>query len=120
MYFRLDTYPLKDSGVYEDIAKDTFFEELTEVVPGEYADQGVWEYGYYVYPDSEEEERLRKGARRVTRYLRGSFVIFCKASWYNLVQGPTFDAYNVIHQNYQFIQEVAKKTCKSRFLIKSS
>jgi len=116
MYFQLDTSPLKDSGVYEDIDEDEFSEELTEVAPGEYADRSVWDYGYYVYDDSGKEERLRKSARVVTRILRGSLVIFCKASWYNLVQGSKFDAYNAIHQKctaeefYQLIKKLAKET----------
>jgi len=116
MYFRLDTDPLKDSGVYEEIAEDALSEELTEAAPGEYADRGVWDYGYYVYDDSGKEEMLRKDARVVTRILRGSIVIFCKASWYNLVRGPEFDAYNAIHQKYtaeefnQLIKKLARET----------
>lgn len=114
MYFRLDTYDLKPSGVYEEISEEAIREDVTEVAPGVYEHIGIWEYGYYQYPDVDEDVRLREDARVVTRFLKGSFVIFCKASLYNIIRGK-YDAYKARHnqmsadQFYRHIKDMANE-----------
>lgn len=114
MGFRLDLNTLQPSGVYEEYFEDTIREEVTEVLPGVYEQRAVWDDGYYIYTDSDREERLRANARVVTRFLHGSLVIFSKGSWYNLVRTKSFDAYNAIHNKfsaeefYEFIKDTAK------------
>lgn len=114
MGFRLDLSTLQPSGVYEEYSENSITEEVTEVLPGVYEQRAVWDYGYYIYPDSDREERLRANARVVTRFLRGSLVIFSKVSWYNLVRTKNFDAYNAIHNEfsaeefYEFIKDMAQ------------
>jgi serine/threonine-protein kinase len=99
MYFRLDTHHLQPSGVY-DYGEDEEKEEVTEIASGAYFNRGVWDHGYFDYDDGKGEVRLKSNARVVTRFFRGSIVIFCKFSHYNLVQGPTFNAYDATHNKY--------------------
>jgi len=69
-YFRLNLAPLAPSGIYPDL---TFpFEELTEVRAGEYDERSL-----------SESPECPPGARVVTRWLKGAFVIFAKGSTYN-------------------------------------
>ena len=79
-YFRIDTDALQPSGIYGEVG-DEVSEELTELEPLHYVPRSHW--------DSEEYngDPLPKGARVLTRYLKGSFVIFSKSSPYN--QHPT-------------------------------
>lgn len=82
-YFRLETSNIKPAGIYEELSSD--FEELTELVPGEYEERIIWEFGYG------DGTVLPKSARLVIIELKGSFVIF-GYSYYNLAKGES-DAY---------------------------
>lgn len=88
-YFRLDTYELKPSGVYE--ASDRQSEELTEISPGQYIDRYYWDIGSYGRDESGVPAALPECARVITRFFSGSFVIFAKGSIYNAISG-TYDA----------------------------
>jgi serine/threonine protein kinase len=91
-YFRLETEGLKPSS-FHDLAEgedpyDIQFdcEEVSELSPGEY-------YPYYILNDRSQYQNhylLTKFSRHVTRWFRGSFVIFCKRSVYNLTSA-TYD-----------------------------
>lgn len=82
-YFRIETSELNLSGVYEDY--DYPNEELTELSEGNYISRSYWDEGEY------NGEKLPKSARVVIRQLKGSFVIFAKASYYNR-HSATYDA----------------------------
>lgn len=87
-YFRLEADELEPSGVYkakkgEDPYEKTHDrEEVTQVYPGHYEDYNYLENSYYREQDDYEYERPQ-GMKHVTRWFRGSFVIFCKRSVYN-------------------------------------
>ncbi|QST02222.1 serine/threonine protein kinase (plasmid) [Pontibacillus sp. ALD_SL1] len=107
-YFRLNTKPFQESGVYEednhDVSNQTPFqkqtmqnlnyygEEVLEVSPGEYADRAYWEEKHMGYDEDGREIPLPEGVRVVIRaYNGGDFVVFPKISMYN--HGPeTYDA----------------------------
>lgn len=91
-YFYLIADDLKLSGVYGDRTVERMSEELTEIRPGEYIDRGYGEHGEY------NGETLPESAQIIVRYLNGNFVIFSKASIYNLANTPDFDAYDATHQ----------------------
>ncbi|WP_238413594.1 serine/threonine protein kinase [Alicyclobacillus sp. TC] len=82
-YFRLETGTLQPTGVYDQLASS--YEELGEIDPGEYIDRDYIDSGYY------NGESLPSNARTVVRILSGAFVIFSKASIYNMNVG-TYDA----------------------------
>jgi len=78
-YFRLETGDLKETGVYSPsyLNGERSYEPLTELTPGEYVDYGAWDNSEY------KGEPLPKTARGLTRYLKGTFVLFRKTSLYN-------------------------------------
>lgn len=87
-YFRLEADELAPSGVYNVSMGEKPFEEtndkeaLTQVYPGFYKDYNYYEYSYYL--EDEVDDFVRpKGMKYVTRWFRGSFVIFSKRSIYN-------------------------------------
>ncbi|HCT30051.1 MAG TPA: serine/threonine protein kinase [Bacteroidales bacterium] len=91
-YFRLETDELKPSGVNlqeedEGENKNQFdYEVVSELSPGEY-------YPYYIMEDSssyKEDYLITDFSRQITRRFRGSYVIFCKRSIYNLTPS-TYD-----------------------------
>ncbi len=82
-YFRIDTFELEPSGVYENYKYS--HEELTEIKTGLYVPRSHWDEGMY------KGKQLPDTARVITRSLRGSFVIFAKASHYNR-HSSTYDA----------------------------
>jgi len=82
-YFRLETYELEPSGVYDN--EGAISEEVTELPDGRLIDRVYWDEDEY------NGEDLPFGTRVVTRYLNGSFVIFSKSSPYNL-NSSTYDA----------------------------
>lgn len=82
-YFRLEASELEPSGVYPDLDRND--EELTEIGGEFYAPRHHWDSGYF------EHKSLPEGSRSVSRYFRGSFVIFGKESIYNHTSG-TYDA----------------------------
>lgn len=87
-YFRLETDGLEPSGVYED--SDRPCEEVAELEPGQYANSNVFDTGYYGQDENGSERELPQGARRITRYFKGAFVIVGKFSRYNQ-QSDTYD-----------------------------
>ncbi len=85
-YFRLEADNLEPCGVYEvekgeppyDETHDR--EEVTQVSPGYYEDYNYYENSYYI---EDEDYQRPQGMKHVTRWFRGNFVIFNKASVYN-------------------------------------
>jgi hypothetical protein len=89
-YFRLETKNLSPSSINEVSTEDNCkYEELTELEPGIYTKLRAWMDGYYL--EDGEMLNLPSSARRITRYLNGSFVILPKSSLYNQI-GSTYDA----------------------------
>ncbi|PHY12972.1 hypothetical protein CSW58_08950 [Caulobacter sp. B11] len=85
-YFRLEAHsvaPLSVDGGYIDLEKG--LEIFCELTPGQYVSLRAWDDDEYA------GEPLPAGARPVTRYLSGSFVIFSTRSPYNL-DPTTYDA----------------------------
>lgn len=93
-YFRLETGELEPSGVYEvELGEEPYekthdSEEVTELYPGQYRDYYYLENMQYREYDDDYEQP--QNARHVTRCFRGSYVIFCKRSIYNL-NSSTYD-----------------------------
>lgn len=83
-YFRLESNVLP-SIEYSDPDRDIYEEAFTEIQPGEYGPYYLLENSYY-----DREISLPKTARLVTRYIKGSFVIFSTRSPYNL-ETSTYD-----------------------------
>lgn len=81
-YFRIETNELNPSGVYKESNYPS--EELTELEPMRYVHRSHWDINEY------QGEDLPETARVLTRHLKGSFVIFAKASYYNL-ESSTYD-----------------------------
>lgn len=84
-YFRLETEELEPSGVYEEREED-YEEAVSELSPGQY-------YPYYIMEDPscyKDDYSITDFSRHITRGFRGSFVIFCKRSPYNL-DASTYD-----------------------------
>ncbi|MEQ8813033.1 MAG: protein kinase [Imperialibacter sp.] len=85
-YFRLEAKELEPSGVYKSAAGTPHFhkindkEELTQLYPGRYEDYNYLEERSY----RDDDGNYYEDAKTVTRWFRGSFVIFCKRSAYNL------------------------------------
>jgi serine/threonine protein kinase len=84
-YFRLETGSLKPSGIYPELSEDEFHEELTDLGGESYGTLSWWDEGEH------NGEPLPENSRRVSRYFRGSFVIFQKTSIYNRISA-TYDA----------------------------
>lgn len=85
-YFRLEADELEPCGVYEVEDGEKPYEEthnredVTQVYPGYYEDYAYLENSYYIEDDGYERP---EGMHHVTRWFRGSFVIFNKRSVYN-------------------------------------
>jgi serine/threonine protein kinase len=74
-YFRLETGVLAPKIKHK---KRVFsYEPFTEISPGKYVEYSAWDNNEF------NGKPLPEKARPVTRYLKGSFVIFCKRSFYN-------------------------------------
>ncbi len=92
-YFRLETYELEPAVPIDvEEGEEPYhirynYEAVSELYPGEY-------YPYHILEDRDyysEQYPINEYSRQVTRYLRGSFVIFNKRSPYNL-ESSTYDA----------------------------
>lgn len=92
-YFRIDTEPLKQSGVYEVDEKE-YTEQLFELFPGEYVDYGIADRPFWKYDSDGNALPFPEESRRISRCLKGSYVIFAKASIYNRIP----ETYNAIHR----------------------
>jgi len=80
-YFRLEADTLMPTGIAELVYPNREF--LTELEPGKYGDPMLWEQGFLRVDETGAEVPLPDTVRPIRRYLRGSFVIFAKASSYN-------------------------------------
>lgn len=92
-YFRLELDALEPSGVYEESLNREGREELVELSPSRYIKSFYWDANEY------QGKKLPKSARRVSRYFKGSFVIFSKTSEYNDRRGRFGDSYSAQHDN---------------------
>ena len=88
-YFRLETAPLKP--ITPDIEPFSVKEKLVEIKPGYYGEKEIWEKGYLGYDEKGMRILLPQSARLVSRYFKGSFVIFAKSSPYHK-NHVTYDA----------------------------
>ncbi|HDK26206.1 MAG TPA: hypothetical protein ENG48_03820 [Candidatus Atribacteria bacterium] len=104
-YFRLETGGLKP--ITPDIEPFSIKEKLTEIKPGDYMEKEVWEKGYLSYDEKGNRILLPKSARLVSRYFRGSFVIFAKSSPYHK-NHITYDARHDKMNSKKFRQYIEK------------
>lgn len=84
-YFRLEAEPIKPTGIQRAMDSDGGAEALTEIAPGKYVPYEHWDEGEY------QDVPLPALARPVTRFLKGSFVLFSTRSFYN-ANSDTYDA----------------------------
>ncbi len=104
-YFRLETGALKP--ITPDINPSFIKEKLTELKPGYYAEKEVWEKGYLGYDGKGNRILLPKSARIISRYFKGSFVIFAQGSPYNK-NHVTYDARHDKMNSKKFRQYIEK------------
>jgi len=104
-YFRLETGGLKPITPNLDLS--VVKEKLTEIEPGRYVEKEIWEKGYLGYDKNGYRILLPKTARLVSRYFRGSFVIFPKSSPYNK-NHVTYDARHDRMNSKKFRQYIEK------------
>lgn len=107
-YFRLEASELEPSGVYPGLDRND--EEVTEIGGEFYAPRHHWDSGSF------EHKPLPEGSRSVSRYFRGSFVVFSKESIYNHTSG-TYDARHdkVSADEFRsYIEEAAKRFADRR------
>lgn len=116
-YFRLEADELAPCGVYEvGIGEQPFEkthdkEDVTQVYPGYYEDYNYMENSYYI--ESEGYERP-KNMKHVTRWFRGSFVIFNKRSIYNRTSSTYDGRHNKMTTDEfrDYIQQIVDKLRK--------
>ena len=104
-YFRLETGGLKP--VTPNIDLSMIKEKLTELEPTHYAEKEVWRRGYLGYDESGNRILLPQNARIISRYFKGSFVIFAKSSPYNK-NHVTYDARHDKMNSKKFKQYIGK------------
>jgi hypothetical protein len=104
-YFRLETAGLKP--ITPNIDTSFIKEKITELEPGHYVEKEIWEKGYLGYNEKNNRILLPKSARIVSRYFRGSFVIFPKSSPYNK-NHVTYDARHDRMNSKKFRQYIEK------------
>ena len=104
-YFRLETAGLKPITL--NIDSSSLKEKITELEPGHYGEKEIWEKGYLGYDEKNNRILLPKSARIVSRYFRGSFVIFSKSSPYNK-NHVTYDARHDRMNSKKFRQYIEK------------
>lgn len=98
-YFRLETIVLTPSGI-DGSTSDMVSEEVVELSPGKYCSRSGWDDRQM----SGDGTPFPPSARVVSRELSGgAFVIFCKASCYNLHKS-THDAYDAVHNKLNAIE----------------
>lgn len=110
-YFRIENYPLEQSGVYK-LNEKAFEEELFEIFPGDYVEVAVYERPFWKYDSEGNTLPFPETSRRVSRCLRGSLVIFAKASIYNRIS-KTYSAVHEPHNEKSFralIQDAVNKS----------
>jgi hypothetical protein len=105
-YFRLENLELDAVSDFDTHGQR---QDLTEIVPEMYKDIDVWEQGYY-YGENGDEVELPVSAKRVTRMLSpNAFVIFAKASLYNITSS-TYDGRHNDMSDVSFSQYIRR--CK--------
>ena len=104
-YFRLETGTLKP--ITRDIDPSFIKEKLTELEPGHYVEKKVWEKGYLGYDENGNRILLPKDTRIISRYFKGSFVIFAQGSPYNK-NHVTYDARHDKMNSKKFRQYIEK------------
>ena len=104
-YFRLETAALKP--ITPNINSSFIKEKVIELEPGHYTEKEIWEKGYLGYNDKGIRILLPKSTRIVSRYFKGSFVIFAKSSPYNKNHG-TYDARHDMMDSKKFRQYIEK------------
>lgn len=104
-YFRLETGGLKP--ITPNINSSFIKEKLTEIEPGRYVEKEIWEKGYLGYDENGYRILLPKSARIISRYFKGSFVIFAQNSLYNK-NHVTYDARHDRMNSKKFRQYIEK------------
>jgi len=104
-YFRLETAGLKP--ITPNINPSFIKEKITELEPGHYVEKEIWEKGYLGYDKNGYRILLPKTARLVSRYFKGSFVIFAQNSLYNK-DHVTYDARHDKMNGKKFRQYIEK------------
>lgn len=101
-YFWLEASTIEEIGIEDAyVDENGFREQLCELTQGSYAGLEAWERGEL------DGRPLPETTRRVTRWLRGAFVIFAKRSWYNLAP-QTYDARHQKLGYERFRSEIAE------------
>ncbi|MGP2833094.1 protein kinase domain-containing protein [Serratia nevei] len=106
-YFRLECEIIEPTEIPGPISSSAMEEYMIEITPGNYIPPDYWDvYEYKGQP-------LPETARIISRYIKGSFVFFCKSSTYNRI-GLTYDAWqNVGEEEFRkLIADFAQ--CASR------
>lgn len=85
-YFWLEADEIEPTNITSHLSHGNFDEYLTELSPAEYVGPEAWEMGEY------NEQPLPETARSISRYIKGAFVFFSKASKYNATSS-TYDAW---------------------------
>jgi serine/threonine-protein kinase len=104
-YFRLETGGLKPITPNLDLS--LIKEKLTELEPGHFVEKEIWEKGYLGYDKNGYRILLPKSARKISRYFKGSFVIFAQNSLYNK-NHVTYDARHDRMNSKKFRQYIEK------------
>ncbi|MBK6265127.1 protein kinase [Marivirga sp. S37H4] len=128
-YFRLETGNLEPSSAYEKeeesedgepLDNERNCEEVSELSPGEYYPYHILENRYY-YKD---DYLITDHARHVTRWFKGSFVMFCKRSTYNLTSSTYDGRHNkmttdefrkYIERNVKYLKDRKESSLVNRF-----
>jgi len=108
-FFRLETAGLKP--IIPNINPFFIKEKVTELEPGNYVEKEIWEKGYLGYNEKNNRILLPKSARIISRYFKGSFVIFAKSSPYNK-NHVTYDARHDKMNSKKFRQYIEKYIIK--------
>lgn len=107
-YFRLEAENIAPTGTLgAHVSQDGYYEDLCAIRPGEYVTPDAWEVNEF------RGQPLPKGAEPVSRYLKGSFVIFSTRSPYN--QDPsTYDARHEAKGEDGFREYIARNAARAR------
>lgn len=109
-YFRLEAAPIEPTGIKNSLRSEGICEELVELTANEYVEPSCWDY------DEFNGKPLPETARRVQRYLKGSFVIFSTTSMYNQVP-DTYDARHDAMSEDQFREYIQRSANQLRALL---
>lgn len=80
-FFLMETKPLLPCGVYDNNSE---YEEVCEISPGEYVDINHYETGVLGYDEDHNEIKIPENSRRVSRRMKGKFLIVAKTSFWNM------------------------------------